>query len=231
MLEELFYRKNQKGNIKIDVIKPFDLTTEQITQTPRSFNASQIKAALENTRSTHSLDDDNLPKVLLEASDFLLKSFFLRFHQIGLYNRQLAFWKTLGTIHEINISNIEKGLFTKRSTDIWLLDLLTSSREGCITAVLFESTKIDIKSLRLMIEALIKLNKNVKLKGIIYILNNSKSFEDNFDDLIDTSDTVSKYESVIKKTKDIRFNAISMMKNNGAFSFEHIYPVVSRNND
>lgn len=230
MLRTLLFKKSEIGNLQVNSLKPFELTPEKITQTPRSFNTEQIKIALENLSFKTNSGIETLPDYFKEIPNYLLKNFFLKMHQTGLYNRQINLWKTLGTISEASFYRLNKRFLKKDEDSINLIDFSTSSKKTCICALILQNKSIDYKFLKFQISIVCELFRKRNLKGIFFLLENLKKHDalKNFELLTNLDDQISKYESVIKGTKDIRMNVINIKQDGNNYTFEHIYPQIKQ---
>ena len=224
MLEHLFISKKEIGKLKLKVDKPFNLTPEKIAQNPRAFDPVQIKSAIDNIIYS---DKENLENPLFEEiARFIHKDFFFLSHQTGLYNRQLKLWKALGNISIISFFKLQKGLVKKNEIDVLLIEFLTSS--GLISARAIFPLKESDKC-KLYLSFAIGLVNSSNLKGIFYVVHKNESDKviKNLELKYDPSDPVSRYESIIPNTNDVRLNIISLEQENDKNVFEHIYPSIA----
>lgn len=227
MLEALLIKKEEISKLKITSTRPFDITCEKITQSPRIFNTTQIKGALENLNITAE-GEPNMPEVVKRVVDYLIKEFFLRMHQTGLYNRQYKLWKTLGTASEATLFRLKRGLIKQKDLNISLVDICTDSKRTCACAII---TKVhNINDIRYYLSSIIQIYKNRNLNGVFYFLEGKtrKDITSYLETLIYDFDITSRYESIVKNSKEIRLNAISISKKNNDFVFNHFFPDINR---
>ena len=232
MFDNFLISREEINKIKISQKKPFGLTTEKITQTPRSFNTNQIIEGTENLTFTEE-KEGLTPDLLFRTIQYLLRDFFLYMHQSGLYNRQLVLWKTLGNVTQCNIYRLKKGFVKKQPLGIFIIDFFIDPKAPCISAILLNSidqnTKEDcFKSLKYNLSKIISTENLKRLKGIFYFLNTKPDsfFLNNLDILTDAFDPIAKYESLLNWTKDVRLNVITFDEFNKNHKFEHIYPQI-----
>ena len=232
MFDDFLISREEINKIKISQKKPFGLTTEKITHSPRSFNTNQIKEGIENLIFTEE-KEGLTQNLLFRTIKYILRDFFLYMHQSGLYNRQLVLWKTLGNITQCNIYRLQKGLVKKMPLGIFVIDFFIDPKAPCISAVLI--TSIDqntkegcFKSLKYNLSKIISTRNIKRLKGIFYFLDTKPDsfFINNLDILTDAFDPIAKYESLLNWTKDVRLNVITFNEINEDCKFEHIYPQI-----
>lgn len=227
MFYKIFISKKEIAQINIIVQKPFDVTPEKITQNPRSFTSSEIKNGTENIllKNIEVLENDFIKSSL----NFILKDLFIYMHQTGLYNRQLKFWKTFGSISKIKIFELYKGFFNnKKKTGIFLIEFVSQAGSLSSVALLVapNSTKDGIES---NINMALSLENNKNLKGITYVTSKTVDQEilSKLEKLTRGTDYILKYESKIAWTKDVRLNIINYSLNeNSSYSFKHSYPQI-----
>lgn len=224
MLEKFFIYKKEFGKYKIKPSKPFELTPEKIAQNPRSFNTSEIKIATENLQIVEQ--DECLSEKLIKLSKYIFNGFFFQMHQSGLYNRQLKLWKNIGNINQVVFYKIEKGIIKKKETNIFFVDFLTSSKSIVMRAIIPENNITDFKEFKTYLLA--SLSNSGDIKGIFHFTNKelSNDFQGALDQVVDTSDQISKYESKLIGTNEIRLNIIKYKNDGNDYSFEHIYPKI-----
>ena len=225
MLEKYLLTKKEIGKFKLTLNNTLALTCEKITQNPRVFNTVQIKNAIENI-SLVDIEERILPDILVKSIDFILKDFFLQMHQTGLYNRQFNLWSTLANISQVLIFKLQKGIFKKKDLSAYLIDFSIEARTPCISAIINESDENKYKDFKLYLSKTISYRSSNRLKGIFYFI--KSNIDDDFIRriiaLTNSVDSISKYESRIQDTKDVRLNLITYKKENEKLVFEHIYP-------
>lgn len=225
MLNQLIIPRKEVGKIKVTLKIPISLSCEKITQTPRAFKTSQIKEAIENI-AFEGLDKIELPDIVIQTIEFISKDFFLYLHQTGLYNRQFKLWKTLANITQVSIYKVQKGLFQKKDLEVYIIDFSIDPKFTSIRVIINnQETSSCFDELKKYLNWSLISNFG-KLKGIFYLLKSttSESFLLKLQDLTKTSDPISKYESVISNTGNIRLNVINFNKENEIYKFNHIYP-------
>lgn len=225
MLNQLLIPRKELGKIKVSLKIPISLSCEKITQTPRTFKTSQIKEAIENI-AFERMEEANLPDIVTKTIEFIFKDFFLYMHQTGLYNRQFKLWKTLANITQISIYKVQKGIFEKKDLDVYIIDFSIDPKFTSIRIIVNNqeaSSSFDELKKYLNWSLISGLGK---LKGIFYLLksNPNGNFLSKLQDLTKTSDPISKYESIISNTGNIRLNIINFNKEDEAYKFDHIYP-------
>lgn len=227
MLEKFLVKKEKVGGLKLTTKRLFDVTCEKITHSPRTFNTSQIKIALENLSLTPLEAKEPVSAMLLKSAEYLTKDLFFQMHQTGLYNRQLKLWKSLGNTTEISFYELYKGLLKKKKMDVAMLDLCTASKNISISA-LINLNPCDFDLFKSFLSTVINISNKKNLRGIVYFLTNKPDtgFINNLELITNASNHITKYESILTGTKDIRLNLISIEKNNGSYNFKHIYPKI-----
>lgn len=233
MFDKFLISKNELSKFKITQKNPFDMTCEKVTQTPRIFNTTQIKAAIENVLITKS-DEVTTPELTLKITEYILKDLFLSMHQSGLYNRQLKLWEIIGNVKQGSIFKLNKGLIKKKELDIYIIDFFIDPQSPCFSVVFNNDTEVNnntsslLKNLNTYILRTLMGTKADRFKGIFYLLNTmpEKGFHIGLDQMTNAFDPISRYESRITFTKDVRLNVITSKKENNGYTFEHIYPEV-----
>lgn len=229
MLDQLLTSKKEVGKLKIGIKKPLELSCEKIVQTPRAFNTTQIKSAIENI-SFIDIEEKILLEFPLRFTEYVLKDFFLYLHQTGLYNRQFNLWSILANITQVIFFKLQTGLIKKRELDTYMCDFFISANSPCITTIIEETIDETIYSnLNTYLRKALACKSPNRLQGIFYFTNNPKSKEllDKLTSFTDSVDLISKYESIIRGTKDTRLNVIYYEKQNEKYIFNHIYPDLS----
>ena len=71
-------------------------------------------------------------------------------------------------------------------------------------------------------------NRKKRLKGIFYLSDKiiGEQFLFRVDSLTDCSDHISRYESLILNTSDVRLNVISCENKDLSYTFKHIFPEI-----
>ena len=218
--------KKEISKLKLVPKNPLSLTCEKVTQTPRIFNTSQIKSAIENI-SFIDIEEKITPDILSASAEYILKDFFLYMHQTGLYNRQFKLWKTLGNITQCVFSRLQKGLLTKNDLSIYIIDFFIDPKTPCINAIVNEDTETSTElEFKACLSKNLEINNMDRLKGVFYFLNKvpDETFMSKLDQMINSLDPISKYESRLSDFKDIRLNIINYQKENEKYTFKHIYP-------
>lgn len=232
MFDKFLISKKELSKFKITQKNPFDLNCEKVTQTPRVFNTAQIKAAIENILIT-KLDEVTTPELTLKITEYILKDLFLSMHQSGLYNRQLKLWKIVGNVKQGSVFRLNKGLIKKKELNTYIIDFFIDPQSPCFSVVFNNDTEVNdtsslLKNLNTYIIRTIMGTKADRFKGIFYLLNTmpDKDFYIELDQMTNAFDPISRYESRITFTKDVRLNVITSKKENNGYTFEHIYPEV-----
>lgn len=232
MFDEFLISKKEIGSFKVGLKNPLGLSTEKVTQNPRSFNTTQIRNAIENI-SFIDIEEGILPELLLSTSNYLLKDFFLYMHQTGLYNRQLNLWRTLAGITKISFSRLQKGVLKKKVLDAYMIDFFIDPETSCINAVVDENytdsqAKYSFKDFRVYLsKALLRSNLN-RLKGVFYFFCGipDETFLPNLKLITKSFDPISKYESRLPQNYDLRLNVINFRRDNEKYMFDHLYPEI-----
>ncbi len=231
MLDNFFISREEVNKIKVSQKNPFGLTKEKIIKSPRSFNTSQIKEAIENINLFEEREKST-PNFLFNTIKFLLGEFFLYMHQSGLYNRQLNLWKTLGNITQCKLYRLKKGLIKKQLLDTYIIDCFIDPKAPCIKVILMKSSNNkDEATTKLLKDNLLRTLSSMdtkRLKGVFYILNDKIDpiTLNRLDIISDAFDPIARYESILNWTEDVRLNVISYKDNEDNCSFEHIYPQI-----
>lgn len=233
MLDSILISRKEIGKLKVGLKNPLGLTCEKIAQTPRVFTTSQIKNAIENILIVCNIDE-NIPKLLLRTTEYVLKDLFLYMHQTGLYNRQFNLWSTLGHIRRISIFRMEKKFFKNRELYCYVFDLFIDEKIPCVKVVIqaVDNNKNNYIDFKTYLSWAIRFSKLKRLKGVIYFIKKDvvePRFLEKLDILTNAFDPISKYESIINKTNDLRLNVIAYKEKGSEdenYNFEHIYPEV-----
>ena len=229
MLEQFLITKEEVYTAKVGLKNPLGLNTEKISQTPRVFNTHQIKSAAENILLLET-EGKTIPHFLLSISEYLLKDFFLYMHQTGLYNRQFNLWRTLANITQISFLRLKKGLIKKQDINSWMINFFIDPSNPCICTIVSENEKNTFLDFKTCLQAALVLNNAKRLKGIFYFLRvcPESDFLSQLNEITDTSDPVSKYESIISKIKEVRLNIISYRNENESYTYKHIFPEIKQ---
>ena len=223
MFNKFLISKKFLGKFKIKQKNPLALTCEKVTQMPRAYSTAQIKSATENILFI-DIEENIFPEITIKPIEYLLKDLFVHMHQTGLYNRQFRLWKSLANIIEVSISRLQKGLFNKSELNAYVIDLFIDPKSQCI------STIIDINEntneFKVYLDMVIASSDLNRLKGIFYFINcmPDEHFISRLRLSTNSFDPISKYESVLLKTNDVRLNVISYYKDNEKDVFKHAYP-------
>lgn len=233
MLDKFSLTKKDIGKYKISPKNPLSLTCEKVTQTPRVFNTSQIKSAIENI-SFINIEENIIPKNLTKIIEYILKDFFLYMHQTGLYNRQFKFWKTLGSITQCKISKLQKGFFKKKDLNIQIIEFYIDPKVPCIKSLIIERNnneqnfgfKNTYREFKYYLSKTLADTNINRLKGIICFLNYNpdETFISKLNLITNAVDPISKYESVLLDLKDVRLNVITCREENEQTNFYHVFP-------
>ena len=226
MLNRFFISKEEIGNLKVSPKNPLGLTCESITRTPRVFSTSQIKTAIENISIL--CEEISVPELLIKTSEYILKDFFIYMHQTGLYNRQLALWKTLANITRISFSKLKKGIFKKSDLNKHAIDFFIDPQMPCMTAIIDEDKDENTIDFKTCLSTAISVSNLNRIKGIFYLskIKPKKDFMEELDQITKAFDPISKYESRLLEDKDIRLNVINYEIENEKYIFSHVYPQI-----
>ena len=225
MFDNLLISKKEVTKFKVSLKNPLGLTCEKITQTPRVFTTVQVKGAIENIVFV-DIEQLDIPELCVKAIEYLLKDFFLYMHQTGLYNRQFKLWRTLGNIRQVSIFKPEKGFFRKRELSCYVIDLFIDEKTPCAKAIIQEDTNEISSDFKTYLSWILSSSNLNRLKGVVYFINYKPKIEflQKVVLVTDDLDPISKYESIITDTKDVRLNVISYEKEALRYDFKHIYP-------
>ena len=220
-----FISRKEVGKSKVSLKNPFALTCEKITRTPRVFTTSQITSAIENTLLV-SDEEKNVPELTTKIAEYILKDFFLYMHQTGLYNRQFKFWRTLGNIRHVSVFKLEKRFFKEEEPGCYLIDFFIDEKAPCIKAIIQENITNAYKDFKSYLSWIMHFSNLSRLKGVIYFVDHDPEAEfiKEINHLTSAFDSISKYESIINDTLDVRLNLVSYKKEDDQFSFKHVYP-------
>ena len=223
MFDRFLISKKLLGKLNVKQKNPLALNCEKVIQTPRVFSTSQIKSAVENILLV-DLGENILPETVMPSIEYLLKDLFIYMHQSGLYNRQFKLWKSLAGVIEILVSKLQKGIFKKKELTTCLVDFFIDPQAPCISAIIDENKNTD--GLQSYLNAVISRSNLNRLKGIFYFSNLQL---DNYitakiQSLTNSDDQISKYESILLKTRDVRLNIINYHKEGENYTFKHVYP-------
>ncbi len=223
MLNTLFILKKPLGKLTVKQKNPLALNCKKITETPRTFSTSQITNATENILLV-DVEENILPEGIISSIEYLLRDLFIQMHQTGLYNRQFRLWKSMASITEISVFKLQKGFFKKKELNAYLVNLYIDPKSQCISVIIDKNK--DINEFKAYIDKVIKSSNLNRLKGIFYFTNSTpdEHFINRMKLLTNVTDQISKYESIIQNTNDVRLNIVSYQKDNEIFHFKHIYP-------
>ena len=224
MFDKTFTCKKEIGKFKVTLKNSLNLSSEKVTQNPRSFNTKQIQTAIENTQLI-DIEEKILPELLYKSAEYILKDFFLYLHQTGLYNRQLKFWESLANITQISFCKLEKGLLKKSDLNAHIIYFYIDPQAPCSCAIIDERSNINYQDFKAL---LTKADSDIfqkKLKGILYFLKNDPDddFISKLKVITNGSDPISKYESRLNN-KITRLNLITYKKDDELYTFQHIFP-------
>lgn len=229
MLTNLLFSKKELSRFNVKSKNSFGLTCEKITQAPRLFTTSQVINAIENISLDDSLQQkETLQELVIKVSEYILKDFFLYMHQTGLYNRQLKLWKALGNIKQISALEVKKRFQgTNVKSSRYIIDFFIDEIAPCIRVLTDETINNSYNNFKLYLSWIISSSNIRRLRGIIFFINfvPDSNFIHKIEQLTSATDSILKYESLIKTTKDTRLNIVyyNQDKNNN-FIFKHIYP-------
>lgn len=223
MFDQLLISKKLLGKFKIKQKNPLALSCEKVTGTPRIFNTAQIKSAIDNILFV-DVEENILPEIAIKSIEYLLKDLFIYMHQTGLYNRQFKLWKSLANIIDISVFKLQKGLFKNAELNAYVIDFFIDPKSPCISAVIDENK--DTNEFKVYLGKVVGNNNFNRLKGIFYFLNRlpDEHFLTKLKFDTNAFNPISKYESILLKTNDVRLNVISYHKDNDKYGFKHIYP-------
>ena len=223
MLSRFLTSKKLLGKLKVKQKNPLALNCEKVIQTPRVFSTSQIKNAVENILLV-DVEENILPEVITKSIEYLLKDLFIYMHQSGLYNRQLKLWKSIASVIDISVFRLQAGFFKKKELNAYLVDFFIDPKAQCISAIIDENK--NTAEFTTYLDKIISVSNLRRLKGIFYFSDSitDEHFIVKLKSLTNTFEPISKYESVILKTNDVRLNVISYHKENEKYDFNHIFP-------
>ena len=224
MFDSIFTFKKEIGKFKVTLKNSLGLSSEKVTQNPRSFNTKQIQTAIENTQII-DIEEKILPELLYKSAEYILKDFFLYMHQTGLYNRQLKFWESLAKITQISFCKLEKGLLKKSDLNAHIIYFYIDPKAPCSCAIVDQRNNINYQDFKTLLTKADSGISQKKLKGILYFLKNDldEDFVNNLKVITNGLDPISKYESRLNN-KATRLNLISYKKSDELYTFQHIFP-------
>lgn len=230
MLDNFLISRKEVIKFKVSSKNQFVLNCEKVTQKPRAFNTAQIKDAIENIAFLCD-EEDGIPELPKKIIEYMLKDSFLYMHQTGLYNRQFKLWKTMGNVTQCSISKLQKGLFKKKDLNAYIIDFYIDPKNPCFNAIVlqdsekFTETDAFYRNFKAFLSKAIRSNTANRLKGIFCFIDMelSNDFITKLSSLTEANDPISKYESIISHTKDVRLNVFSF-KRDGNYNFKHAYP-------
>ncbi len=223
MFDRFLISKKLLGKFKLQQKNPLAVSCKKITETPRAYSTAQIKSAIENILFV-DIEENILPEIAIQSIEYLLRDLFIQMHQTGLYNRQFKLWKSLANIIEISVFKLQKGLFKKGELNGYVIDFFIDPKFPCISAIIDENKTTD--EFKVYLDKVILGSNLNRLKGIFYFLNcmPDEHFISKLKFSTNSLDPISKYESVLLQTNDVRLNVISYHKDNEKYVFKHIYP-------
>ena len=223
MFDRFLITKKLLGKFKVKQKNQLALNCEKITGTPRAYSTAQIKGAIENILFV-DIEENILPEIAIKSIEWLFKDLFIQMHQTGLYNRQFKLWKSLANIIDISVFKLQKGLLKKNELNAYVIDFFIDPEFPCTSAIIDENKNpVEFK---VYLDKIISNSNLNRLKGIFYFLNFMPDEHFITRLKLDTNslDPISKYESILLKTNDVRLNVISYKKYDDKYVFEHIYP-------
>ena len=223
MLDRFLITKKLLGKFKVKQKNPLALNCEKVIETPRAYSTTQIKSAVENILFV-DIEENILPEIAIKSIEYLLQDLFTYMHQTGLYNRQFKLWKSLANIIEISVFRLQKGLFKKSELNAYVIDFFIDPKAQCISAIIDENKNTD--EFKVYLDKVISSSNLHRLKGVFYFLNCIPDEQFITKLKLDTNslDPISKYESILLQTNDVRLNVMSYHKDNKKYAFKHIYP-------
>ena len=233
MFDSFLISKKEIIKFKVRPKNPFGLSCEKVTQTPRAFNTEQIKNATENISFLYD-DEDGVPELPKKVIEHTLKDLFLYMHQTGLYNRQFKLWKTIGNITQCSISKLQKGLLKKKDLSAYIVDFYIDPKTPCFNAIISEDSTISngqdsfYQNFKTCLSKVLRSGKSNRLKGVFYFLGAepSEDFITKLEFMTNVSDSVSRYESILLNTKDVRLNVVVFKQNDGKYNYEYVFPII-----
>ena len=233
MFSSFLISKKEIIKFKVRPKNPLGLSCEKVTQTPRAFNTEQIKSATENISFLYD-DEDGVPELPRKIIEHTLKDLFLYMHQTGLYNRQFKLWKTIGNITQCSISKLQKGLFKKKDLNTYIVDFYIDPKTPCFSAIVSEDLCLNAgqdsfyQNFKTYLLKTLKSDTSNRLKGVFYFLNTEpkEDFITKLEFMTNVSDSVSRYESILSNTKDVRLNVVVFKQNDGKYNFEYVFPKI-----
>lgn len=225
MLETVFISKKLLGKFSVSQKNPLALSCEKITQIPRSYSTAQIKSATENISLTN-IEGNILPEIAIKSIEYLLKDLFIQMHQTGLYNRQFKLWKSLAKINSISVCRLQQGLFKKRDLNIFTVDFFIDPKHPCISVIIDENKNTN--EFMLCLKKVISTSNLNRLKGVFYFVHciPDEMFITKLKLNTNAFDPISKYESVLLKTNDVRLNVLSYKEEGNKYNFKYVYPEI-----
>ncbi len=225
MLETVFISKKLLGKFSVSQKNPLALSCEKITQIPRSYSTTQIKSATENILLTN-IEENILPEIVTKSIEYLLKDLFIQMHQTGLYNRQFKLWKSLAKINSISVFRLQRGLFKKCDLNTCIVDFFIDPKHPCISVIIDENK--NTSEFMLCLKKVIRTSNLNRLKGVFYFVHciPDETFITRLKFDTNAFDPISKYESILLKTNDVRLNVIGYKEEGNKYNFKYVYPEV-----
>ena len=233
MFQLPFTTRKQVGSLKISLKNIFALSSEKVSHTPRVFDASQIKSATENIMFENT-GEAELPAIIFQSLEYLLKDLFLQMHQTGLYNRQLKLWKSLASLTEAKVFKLQQGIFKKTEVDIYFVDLFIDPKSPCVSLVIDTTAGSDtFDAFKAYVNKAIPRRNKHRCKGVFYFSNQqlSDDFVMKLKSFVNAYDSISRYESLISGTQDIRLNIVHFNQEGEKFVFKLISPELTYSRD
>jgi len=220
----LLFTKKEISNLQVTLKNPLELSCEKVTQSPRTINTHQIKTAIENISFSNG-EKNIVDELSLKALEHVLKDFFLYMHQTGLYNRQFNLWRTLGNIKQAIVFKLFKGFTKKRELPVYMADFFIDIKTPCIKILIHDEDDVSYDNFNAFLKLLLSKTGSNRLKGVFYFLRKlDKDFLNRLTILTRAFDSISKYESLIYGTSDVRLNVITFERINSDLVFKHTYP-------
>ncbi len=102
--------KRPDFTLRISIRNIEDFSPEAIVKSPRTYRPQDVQNACKNL----SIEiPKGTPVIALSLAHYVALDFFALSHNTGLFNRQIKLWESLPRIQSIEISQKDKGMFSK----------------------------------------------------------------------------------------------------------------------
>jgi hypothetical protein len=192
--------KRPDFTLRISIRNIEDFSPEAIVRSPRTFRPVDVQNACKNL----AVDiPKGTPSVASALATYIIFDFFAFAHSSGLFNRQIKLWEALTKTQSIEISQKDKGMFSKEKLpefDISFLD----HKKRCIVFAHFAApvgTGLNFDYAKSCTEFLRRASAMQGLSGVFLCYPNPfpQKVVDYVKKETNAADAIARYESIMPK--------------------------------